>query len=92
MSDLLNKLSDEEAANAAGGAYNGGYYDAGPAPHANGTSWPEGGIVKYRIAYDDYLGNIAQRFGTSVGALMNLNVGHITNADKIRANDIIRVR
>lgn len=92
MSDEMKVLNEKEVAGVSGGANVGGWYDNGPAPHANGTSWQEGGMVMYRIAQDDYLGNIAQRFGTSIGYIMSLNPGKIQKADLIRAFDTIRVR
>ena len=51
-----------------------------------------GGATYYRIAAGDYLGNIAQLFGTSAYAIQQLNPGVIKNIDVIRAGDVIRVR
>ncbi len=46
----------------------------------------------YRIAPNDFLGNIAQLFGTTPYAIQQLNPGVIKNIDVIRAGDVIRVR
>ena len=78
MAEFLN---DQQAGNVTGGA-----------AHANGQYWTEGGATYYRIAPGDYLGNIAQRFGTNVYAIQRLNPGVIKNVDVIRAGDVIRVR
>ena len=80
MSDEVKVLNEQEAANVAGGA-----------AHANGQYWSDGGATYYRIAPGDYLGNIAQRFGTNVYAIQRLNPGVIKNVDVIRAGDVIRV-
>ena len=64
----------------------------GGAAHANGQYWSDGGATYYRIAAGDYLGNIAQLFGTSAYAIQQLNPGVIKNIDVIRAGDVIRVR
>ena len=80
MSDEVKVLNEQEAANVAGGA-----------AHANGQEWSEGGATYYRIAPGDYLGNIAQRFGTNIYAIQRLNPGVIKNVDVIRAGDVIRV-
>ena len=74
-------LNDNQAANVTGGA-----------AHANGQYWSEGGATYYRIAPNDYLGNIAQLFGTTPFAIQQLNPGKIKNIDVIRAGDVIRVR
>ena len=74
-------LNDNQAANVTGGA-----------AHANGQYWSEGGATYYRIAPNDYLGNIAQLFGTTPYAIQQLNPGKIKNIDVIRAGDVIRVR
>ena len=76
MAEFLN---DQQVAGVSGGA------------HANGQSWYEGGATYYRIAPGDYLGNIAQRFGTNIYAIQRLNPGVIKNVDVIRAGDVIRV-
>ena len=65
---------------------------SGGAAHANGQYWSDGGATYYRIAAGDYLGNIAQLFGTSPYAIQQLNPGVIKNIDVIRAGDVIRVR
>ena len=65
---------------------------SGGAAHANGQYWSDGGATYYRIAPNDYLGNIAQMFGTSPYAIQQLNPGKIKNIDVIRAGDVIRVR
>ena len=65
---------------------------SGGATHANGQYWSDGGATYYRIAAGDYLGNIAQLFGTSPYAIQQLNPGVIKNIDVIRAGDVIRVR
>ena len=44
---------------------------------------------KYTIVYGDTLGEIAQRFGTTVQILCRLN--SIANPDKIKAGDTIDV-
>ncbi len=62
MSDEVKVLNDQEAENVSGGA-----------AHANGQYWTEGGATYYRIAPNDYLGNIAQMFGTSPYAIQQLN-------------------
>ena len=38
---------------------------SGGAAHANGQYWSDGGATYYRIAPNDFLGNIAQLFGTT---------------------------
>ena len=81
MSDEVKVLNDQEAENVAGGA-----------AHANGQSWSDGGATYYRIAPNDYLGNIAQMFGTTPYAIQALNPGVIKKIDVIRAGDVIRVR
>ena len=81
MSDEVKVLNDQEAENVSGGA-----------AHANGQYWTVGGATYYRIASNDYLGNIAQMFGTSPYAIQQLNPGKIKNIDVIRAGDVIRVR
>ncbi len=58
---------------------------SGGAAHANGATY-------YRIAPNDFLGNIAQLFGTTPYAIQQLNPGVIKNIDVIRAGDVIRVR
>ncbi|MBQ6928524.1 MAG: LysM peptidoglycan-binding domain-containing protein [Oscillospiraceae bacterium] len=65
---------------------------SGGAAHANGQYWTEGGATYYRIAPNDFLGNIAALFGTSPYAIQQLNPGKIKNIDVIRAGDVIRVR
>ena len=77
----MNIINDNQAANVTGGA-----------AHANGQYWSEGGATYYRIAPNDYLGNIAQLFGTTPYAIQQLNPGKIKNIDVIRAGDVIRVR
>ena len=74
-------LNDQQVAGVTGGA-----------AHANGQYWSEGGATYYRIAPNDYLGNIAQLFGTTPYAIQQLNPGKIKNVDVIRAGDVIRVR
>jgi len=74
-------LNDQQVAGVTGGA-----------SHANGQYWSEGGMTYYRIAPNDYLGNIAQLFGTTPYAIQQLNPGKIKNVDVIRAGDVIRVR
>ena len=88
MSDEMKALNNQEAENVSGGA-----------AHANGQYWSDGGATYYRIAPNDYLGNIAQMFGTSPyaiqqlnPAIQQLNPGKIKNIDVIRAGDVIRVR
>ena len=65
---------------------------SGGAAHANGQYWSDGGATYYRIAPNDYLGNIAQMFGTTPYAIQQLNPGVIKNVNVIRAGDVIRVR
>ena len=65
---------------------------SGGAAHANGQYWSDGGATYYRIAPNDFLGNIAQLFGTTPYASQQLNPGVIKNIDVIRAGDVIRVR
>ena len=65
---------------------------SGGAAHANGQYWSDGGATYYRIAPNDYLGNIAQMFGTTPYAIQALNPGVIKKIDVIRAGDVIRVR
>ena len=65
---------------------------SGGAAHANGQYWSDGGATYYRIAPGDYLGNIAQLFGTTPYAIQALNPGVIKKIDVIRAGDVIRVR
>ena len=65
---------------------------SGGAPHANGQYWSDGSATYYRIAPNDYLGNIAQLFGTTPYAIQQLNPGVIKNVNVIRAGDVIRVR
>jgi len=65
---------------------------SGGAAHANGQYWSDGGATYYRIAPNDYLGNIAQLFGTTPYAIQQLNPGVIKNVNVIRAGDVIRVR
>ena len=65
---------------------------SGGAAHANGQYWSDGGAPYYRIAPNDYLGNIAQLFGTTPYAIQQLNPGVIKKIDVIRAGDVIRVR
>jgi bacteriocin-like protein len=77
----MNTLNDNQLNAVSGGA-----------AHANGQYWTEGGATYYRIAPNDYLGNIAQMFGTSPYAIQQLNPGKIKNIDVIRAGDVIRVR
>ena len=62
------------------------------AAHANVQYLTEGGATYYRIAPNDFLGNIAALFGTSPYAIQQLNPGKIKNIDVIRAGDVIRVR
>ena len=81
MSDEVRILNEQEASAISGGA-----------AHANGQYWSDGGATYYRIAPNDYLGNIAQMFGTSPYAIQQLNPGKIKNIDVIRAGDVIRVR
>ena len=81
MSDEMKALNDQEVSAVSGGA-----------AHANGQSWNDGGATYYRIAPNDYLGNIAQMFGTTAWAIQQLNPGKIKNIDVIRAGDVIRVR
>ena len=78
MADIIN---DQQAANVSGGA-----------AHANGQYWTDGGATYYRIAPNDFLGNIAQMFGTTPSAIQALNPGVIKSIDVIRAGDVIRVR
>lgn len=91
MSDEVKVLNEKEAATAAGGRGDGVWADRGAAPHARGMAWAEGNMVMYSIAGDDYLGNIAQRFGTSPYAIQSLNPAKIKNIDLIRVGDTIRV-
>ena len=65
---------------------------SGGAAHANGQYWSDGGATYYRIAPNDFLGNIAQLFGTTPYAIQQLTPGVIKNIDVIRAGDVIRVR
>ena len=65
---------------------------SGGAAHANGQYWSDGGATYYRIAPNDFLGNIAQLFGITPYAIQQLNPGVIKNIDVIRAGDVIRVR
>ena len=65
---------------------------SGGAAHANGQYWSDGGATYYRIAPNDFLGNIAQLFGTTPYAIQQLNPGVIKNVNVIRAGDVIRVR
>ena len=65
---------------------------SGGAAHANGQYWSDGGATYYRIVPNDYLGNIAQLFGTTPYAIQQLNPGVIKNVNVIRAGDVIRVR
>ena len=65
---------------------------SGGAAQANGQYWSDGGATYYRIAPNDFLGNIAQLFGTTPYAIQQLNPGVIKNIDVIRAGDVIRVR
>ena len=65
---------------------------SGGAAHANGQYWSDGGATYYRIAPNDFLGNIALLFGTTPYAIQQLNPGVIKNIDVIRAGDVIRVR
>ena len=65
---------------------------SGGAAHANGQYWSDGGATYYRIAPNDFLGNIAQLFGTTPYAIQQLNPGFIKNIDVNRAGDVIRVR
>ena len=78
---MSNIINEQQAANVTGGA-----------THANGQYWTEGGATYYRIAPNDFLGNIAQLFGTSPYAIQQLNPGKIKNIDAIRAGDVIRIR
>ena len=78
---MANIINDQQAGNIIGGA-----------AHANGQYWTEGGATYYRIAPNDYLGNIAAMFGTSPYAIQQLNPDKIKNIDVIRAGDVIRVR
>ena len=73
-------LNEQEAASVSGGS------------HANGQYWSDGGATYYRIAPNDFLGNIAALFGTTPYAIQQLNPGKIKNIDVIRAGDVIRVR
>jgi bacteriocin-like protein len=77
----MNTLNDNQLNAVSGGA-----------AHANGTYWSDGGATYYRIAPNDYLGNIAQLFGTTPYAIQQLNPGVIKNVNVIRAGDVIRVR
>ena len=81
MSDEVKVLNDQEAEKVSSGA-----------AHANGQYWSDGGATYYRIAPNDFLGNIAQLFGTTPYAIQQLNPGVIKNIDVIRAGDVIRVR
>ena len=81
MSDEVKVLNEREAENISGGA-----------SHANGQYWSDGGATYYRIAPNDFLGNIAQLFGTTPYAIQQLNPGVIKNINVIRAGDVIRVR
>ena len=78
---MANIINDQQAGNITGGA-----------AHASGQYWTEGGATYYRIAPNDYLGNIAAMFGTSPYAIQQLNPDKIKNIDVIRAGDVIRVR
>ena len=62
MSDEMKVLNEQEVENVTGGA-----------AHANGQYWSDGGATYYRIAPNDYLGNIAQMFGTTPYAIQALN-------------------
>jgi bacteriocin-like protein len=77
----MNTLNDNQLNAVSGGA-----------AHANGQYWSDGGATYYRIAPNDYLGNIAQLFGTTPYAIQQLNPGVIKNINVIRAGDVIRVR
>jgi bacteriocin-like protein len=77
----MNTLNDNQLNAVSGGA-----------AHANGQYWSDGGATYYRIAPNDYLGNIAQLFGTTPYAIQQLNPGVIKNVNVIRAGDVIRVR
>ena len=77
----MNTLNDNQLNAVSGGA-----------AHANGQYWSDGGATYYRIAPNDYLGNIAQLFGTTPYAIQALNPGVIKKIDVIRAGDVIRVR
>ena len=77
----MNFLNDDQLNAVSGGA-----------AHANGQYWSDGGATYYRIAPNDYLGNIAQLFGTTPYAIQQLNPGVIKNVNVIRAGDVIRVR
>ena len=57
---------------------------SGGAAHANGQYWSDGGATYYRIAPNDFLGNIAQLFGTTPYAIQQLTPGVIKNIDVIR--------
>ena len=48
-----------------------------------------GNIISYSIVYGDTLYEIAQRFGTTVKDICELN--RIANPDKIKAGDTIKV-
>ena len=77
----IKALNDNEIGAVSGGA-----------AHANGQYWSDGGATYYRIAPNDYLGNIAQLFGTTPYAIQQLNPGVIKNVNVIRAGDVIRDR
>lgn len=77
MSDEV-KVNDQNMADVAGGG-------------ASGESWWENGMRWYHIRYGDTLSEIALRFGTSVGRIMALNPGLITNPDAIQAGWTIRI-
>ena len=81
MSDEVRILNEQEASAISGGA-----------AHANGQYWSDGDALYYRIAPNDFLGNIAQLFGTTPYAIQMLNPGKIKNIDVIRAGDVIRIR
>ena len=91
MSDV-KILNENESASVSGGRGDGVWCDTGAAPHARGMAWADGNAVMYTIVGDDYLGNIAQRFGTSAGYIQSLNPGKIKKIDLIRAGDTIRIR
>lgn len=78
MSDEIKILSEQEAAAIAGGG-------------ANGYFWESDGVIYYRIASGDTLSEIAQRAQVPMQQIMMYN-SFITNPDKIRVGDIIRIR
>ncbi len=78
MSEDIKKIPDQEAEFAVGAG-------------ANGPYWWDGGCCYYRVVAGDTLSEIAWRFGTSVGAIMQLNPGVITNPDLIKVGWVLRI-